>query len=93
MDADVNAASLTSPRPGQQQNITLAASTGQYSDAVIRVGSQYQVRSNSWLWQRFTGRAPLTVSCMDVLAHNACGSRGKGDGYSRFPVATCWGPR
>ena len=38
-------ASLSSPRPGQQQNITLAASTGQYSDAIIRVGDQYQVSS------------------------------------------------
>lgn len=36
-------AALSSPRPSQQQNITLAASTGQYSDAVIRVGDQYQV--------------------------------------------------
>ena len=33
-----------SPRPNQQ-NITLAASTGQYSDAVIRVGDEYQVSS------------------------------------------------
>lgn len=54
-----------SPRPNQQ-NITLAASTGQYSDAVIRVGDEYQV-SSEVMWPYCRLRA-LTVLCLPCAA-------------------------
>ena len=60
-------ASLSSPRPGQQQNITLAASTGQYSDAIIRVGDQYQESSRHGAILYRTLRA-LTTLVSAVIA-------------------------
>ena len=59
MVSEESALAALSPRalaPSQQQNITLAASTGQYSDAVIRVGDQYQVSSKRTQAMRSQGK-------------------------------------
>jgi hypothetical protein len=64
-----------SPRPNQQ-NITLAASTGQYSDAVIRVGDEYQVSSERLrvMWPHCR-----LLALTSPVSRLCCRTRGTGD--------------